>query len=95
MNFFPNKHGVSKYFSPCIIIHKENLEYGRHCNYHIGEYLQAHDEIDHMNANAPHPLDCMYLRPMDNAQVGQYFVHLQTNKVVKRCKFKKNPSHQV
>ena len=30
LNFFPNKHGVSKYFSLFIIIHKEKLDYECH-----------------------------------------------------------------
>jgi hypothetical protein len=83
LNFFPNKNGVSKYFSPRMIIHEETLDYARHCKYQIGEYVQAHDEPDHTNTNAPRSLDCIYLRPMDNAQGGHELLHLQTNGVVK------------
>ena len=83
LNFFPNKHGVSKYFSPRMIMHQENLDYERHCQYQIAEYVQAHDEPIHTNMNAPRSLDCLYLRPMDNAQGGHELLHLQTNKVIK------------
>ena len=91
LNFFPNKHGVSKYFSPRMIMHQENLDYERHCRYQIGEYVQAHDEPNHTNTNAPRSLDCIYLRPMDNAQGGHEVLHLQTNKVIKRRKLTKVP----
>jgi hypothetical protein len=67
LNFFPNKNGVSKYFSPRMIMHQEILDYDQHFKYQIGEYVQAHDEPKHMNTNAPCSLDCIYLRPMDNA----------------------------
>jgi hypothetical protein len=91
LNFFPNKNGVSKYFSPRMIMHQENLDYERHCKYQIGEYVQAHDEPDHSNTNAPRSLDCIYLRPMDNAQGGHELLHLQTNRVVKRRTLTKVP----
>jgi hypothetical protein len=91
LNFFPNKNGVSKYFSPRIIMHHETLDYKRHCKYQIGEYVQAHEEPQHTNTNASRSLDCIYLRPMDNAQGGHGLLHLQTNKVVKRRKLTKIP----
>ena len=53
LNFFPNKHGVSKHFSPRMILHQENLDYDRHCVYIFGEYIQAHDEPDPKNTQAP------------------------------------------
>jgi hypothetical protein len=91
LNFFPNKNGVSKYFSPRMIMHHENLDFERHCKYQIGEYVQAHNEPNHTNTNAPRSLDCIYLRPMDNAQGGHELLHLQTNRVVKRRKLTKIP----
>jgi hypothetical protein len=84
LNFFPNKYGVSKVFSPRMIMHQENLDYERHYKYQIGEYVQAHEEPKHTNTNAPRSLDCIYLRSMDNAQGGHELLHLQTNKVVKQ-----------
>jgi hypothetical protein len=84
LNFFPNRHGVSKHYSPRMILHQENLDYNRHCQFVLGEYVQAHDEPSPSNTNAPRTLDCIYLRPTDNAQGGHELLHLQTNKVVKR-----------
>ena len=36
-----------------MIMHKEKLDYERHFKYQIGEYVQAHDEPQHKNTNAP------------------------------------------
>jgi hypothetical protein len=53
--------------------------------------VQAHEEPTHTNTNAPRSLDCIYLRPMDNAQGGHELLHLQTNKVAKRRNLTKIP----
>ena len=42
--FFPIKNGVSKHYSPRMILHKENLDYEKHCKYVLGEYVQAHED---------------------------------------------------
>ena len=31
INFFPAKHGVSKHYTPRKILHKEHLDFQRHC----------------------------------------------------------------
>jgi hypothetical protein len=91
LNFFPNKYGVSKVFSPRMIMHHENLDYERHCQYQIGAFVQAHEEPNHTNTNTSRAFDCIYLRPMENAQGGHELLHLQTNKIVKRRKLTKRP----
>jgi hypothetical protein len=41
-NIFPARQGVSKYFSPRMIIHQENITYHQHCRTSCGTYvLQA------------------------------------------------------
>jgi hypothetical protein len=89
LNFFPNKYGVSKGFSPRMIMHHKNLDYERHCKYQIGEFVIAHEEPNHTNTDASRALDCIYLRSMENAQGGHELLHLQTNKFVKRRKLTK------
>jgi hypothetical protein len=84
LNFFPNRHGVSKHYRPRMILHQDNLDYDCHCKYILGEYVQAHDKPSPSNTNAARLLDCIYLRPTDNAQGGHELLHLQTNQVVKR-----------
>jgi hypothetical protein len=84
LNFFPAKHGVSRYYSPRMILHQKNLDYDKHCRYTIGSYVQAHDEPGPTNTNAPRALDCIYLRYTDNSQTGHELLHLQTNRVITR-----------
>jgi hypothetical protein len=89
LNYFPNKNGVSKYYSPRMILHQENIDYERHCEYRIGEYVLAHDEPKRTDTNAPRALDCIYLRALDGIQEGHELLHLQTNSVIKRRKLTK------
>ena len=84
LNFFPNKNGVSKYFSPRMILHKENLDFKKHCKYVLGEYVQAFEDEASKNNNKPRTLDCLYLRPTNNHQLGYELLHLQTNRVITR-----------
>jgi hypothetical protein len=86
LNYFPNKNGVSKYFSPRMILHRENLDFHQHCQYTFGEYVQAHDEPTPSNTNATRSLDCIYLRAVANRQGGHELLHLQTNRVITRRK---------
>jgi hypothetical protein len=81
-NIFPARQGVSKYFSPRMIIHQENISYQQHCRTSCGTYVLAHNEPDQTNTNAPSALDCLYLRP--NASGGHKCLHLQTNRVITR-----------
>jgi hypothetical protein len=53
--------------------------------------VQAHEGPKHSNTNAPRSMDCIYLRPMDNAQGEHELLHLQTNKIVKRSNLTKIP----
>jgi hypothetical protein len=84
LNFFPAKNGISQYYSPRMILHQRNLDYDKHCQYAFGTYVQAHDEPDPSNTNAPRTLDCIYLRYNDNEQGGHDLLHLQTNHMITR-----------
>ena len=83
-NFFPAKHGVSKYYSPRMILHQQSLDYSKHGQYSFGTYVQAHDEPQPSNTNAPRSLDCIYLRYNSNHQGGHELLHLPTNVVILR-----------
>ena len=82
LNYFPAKHGISKHYSPRMIMHQENLNFNRHCKYVLGEYVQAHEDSQKKNNNLPRTLDCLYLRPTGNHQGGHELLHLHTNKVI-------------
>lgn len=83
LNFFPAKQGVSKHYSPRMILHHENLDYNRHCKFAFGEYVLGHDEPSPTNTQAARALDCIYLCP-SSGQSGHDLLHLATNAVVNR-----------
>eukprot|EP00957_Ditylum_brightwellii_P170678 12991645-Ditylum_brightwellii.AAC.1 len=69
-----------------MILHHENINFKRHCEFVFGEYVLVHHKPDKTNTNQPHALDCIYLRPtLGNS--GHELLHLQKNAVVihKRC----------
>ena len=86
LNFFPAKHGLSRHYSPRMILHQENIDFDRHCTYVLGEYVQAHEDEQIKNNNKSRALDCLYLRPTANHQGGYELLHLQTNRVITRNK---------
>jgi hypothetical protein len=86
LNFFPAKHGVSKYYSPRMIVNHESLDYSKHCKYSFGIYVQGHDEPDPSNTNAPRSLDCIYLAYNPNQQGGHILLHLPTGRRIIRRK---------
>ena len=67
-----------------MILHKEGLDLNRHCKIVTREYVQAHDEPQFKNNNAPRSLDCIYLRPITSHQSGYEVLHLQTNRIINR-----------
>eukprot|EP00957_Ditylum_brightwellii_P124856 9517752-Ditylum_brightwellii.AAC.1 len=77
----PAHHGVSKLYSPRMILHQENLSFKRHCKYAFGKCVLAHNEPDQTSTQAPRALDCIYLRP-SASDSGHGLLHLQTNAIV-------------
>lgn len=67
-----------------MILHKENLYWGKHCKYCIGDYVQVHEDVTINNNNKARILDCLCLRTAGNDQGGYELLHLQTNKVINR-----------
>jgi hypothetical protein len=82
LNFFPAKNDISQYYTPRMILHKRNLDYDKHCQIAPGTYVQAHNEPDPSNTNAPCTLDGIYLRYNDNDQGGHDVLHLQTGRKI-------------
>ena len=80
LNFFPNKNGLSKYFSPRQILHRVVLDY-KDCQYLFGSYVQAHDEPDPTNTQAPRSIDAIYMRPVGNSHE---VYDLSTQRIIER-----------
>ena len=86
LNFFPAKGGISPYYSPRMIMHHVNLDYNKHCAIPFGTYVQAVDDPDPKNTQAPRTLDCLYMRSNDNYQGGHELLDLRTGRAITRHK---------
>jgi len=85
LNYVPARHGISRYYSPRMIIHKTGLNYKKHCEFTTGSYVQAnHDDKNKKNTNAPRTLDGIYLRYNTAHQGGHEILHLPTYKIISR-----------
>ena len=82
LNYFPSEGGVSKYFSPREILHKEELDYQKHCLIPQFSYVLAHEEPQPSNTQAPRALDCIHLRPITNVQGGHELFHLGSGQII-------------
>ena len=49
LNFFPAKHGVSKYYSPWNDSHEHNLDFSKHCKHALSEYVIGIHESEATN----------------------------------------------
>jgi hypothetical protein len=84
LNYFPTKGGVSPYFSPHVILTGKALDYTKHCKFTFGAYVQANNEPQPTNTNAPRTIDCIYLRPFPNLQGGHEVMDLRSGRVITR-----------
>ena len=82
LNYFPAKHGVSKYFSPRMIVHRENLDCERHYLFVTVECVQGNHDPLHMSTTEARTSDCLYLRLAAKSQDSHELLHLATNCVV-------------
>jgi hypothetical protein len=89
LNMFPAKGGISAHYSPHTILTGQAIDFKKHLAIPFGSYVQANNENDPSNTNAPRTLDCIYLGPvMDNRQGGHKLLHLGTGKVITRPRVK-------
>jgi hypothetical protein len=78
LNLFPVKGGVSKYYSPRMILNQTNLDYTKHCVVPFGAYVQANHESTKTSSNVTRTLDAIYLRPAQNQQGGHELMDLNS-----------------
>ena len=95
LNLFPAKGGVSKYYSPRMILTERNLEYEKHCKVPFGAYVQATHETNATNSIAARTLDCIYLRANNNIQGRHEVMGLNTGRVITRSRVKILPMTEV
>jgi len=61
LNLFPAKHGLLQYYSPHMILTHKALDYQKHCQYALGLYVLAHNELLPTNTNAPRAFASIHL----------------------------------
>ena len=88
LNYFPSKHGISAHYSPRMIMHRETLDYDKHCKYSLGDYVQAHRILTPSNRQDPRTIDGIYLRPVAN---GHEVYTLGTQAVIVAARVTKQP----
>ena len=86
LNYFPAKGGISAHFSPYAIIKRRSIDYTKHLRYGFGSYVQAFNENNPTNQNAPRTLDGIYLRPNSNRQGGHIVMDIATGRVITRSR---------
>ena len=76
LNIFPEKHGVSKYYSWRMIVCHKNMNYEEHLKIVFGTYVLAKNEPKPINKNKPRRFDWIYLQDTDITQGVHKILHL-------------------
>jgi hypothetical protein len=82
LNLFPVKGGVSKYYSPRMILNQTNLDYTKHCVVPFEAYVQANHESTKTSSNVTRTLEAIYLRPAQNQQGGHELMDLSSGQLI-------------
>ena len=85
LNVIPAKGGVSKCFSPHMIMNKTHLQCDKDFKHMIGDCGMANAPTD--NTMKPRAVEAIHLRPVDGAQGGHECMHLQTGKRIQSTRF--------
>ena len=86
LNIFPAKNGISKYYSPYMLVHKRNLDFKKHFQYEFGAYVQAGEVPNKTNRLDSRSVAGIYLRPTTNFQGGHEIFALNSGRVIVRTK---------
>ena len=71
---------------------QRNISYEKDCANPYGAYVQASNDTDPTNTNAPRIVDAVYLRPALNVQGGHKLMHLATGDLIRRRKVTEIPA---
>ena len=89
-NYYPAKGGISKYYSPRMIVYRRKVDFANECVAEMGAYVQGYGHETHRNQRT-RTVDAIYLGPAPNAQAGHLLMDLNTGKQVTRNKVKVLP----
>src|SRR5210317_1130087 len=82
-NFYPAKGGISKHYSPHMIVKRKPVDFGKECIAEIGSYVQGFGHATN-NSQRTRTIDGIYLGPTESIQGGHYLLDLNTKKPVTR-----------
>ena len=63
LNYFPVRYGLTKYYSPRMIVQHRLINYDMNFKPFTGKYVLAHDDRQIKNNMQPKAIDCIYKRP--------------------------------
>ena len=86
LNMFPPKGGISTVYSLRAIVTRKPIDYNKHCKFSYGGYVQALQENNTTNTEAPRTIDAIFLQTLDNQQAGYLLMNLATGKTITRRK---------
>src|SRR5210317_2447743 len=82
-NFYPAKGGISRHYSPHMIVKRKPVDFGKECVAEIGSYVQGFGHATN-NSQRTRTIDGIYLGPTESIQGGHYLLDLNTKKPVTR-----------
>ena len=85
-NLVPAKGGVSKYFSPHVILKCQALDFNKDFKFSFGDHVEATQTNAKTNNNLPCTILGIYLRPSRTLQGGHEIMDLQSFQKVTRPK---------
>lgn len=86
---FPKKEGISRYFSPHVLLGKRQVDYKKEFEFSYDDYVQVYIDLDPKNSQLPQSIGAIYLRPLDSLQEGYQVMNLQTERMSRRGRCKK------
>ena len=89
---FPKKEGISKYFSPHILLGKKQVDYKNEFAFSYGNYVQSFVDLDPKNSQLPQSIDTIYLHPLGLLQGGYQVMDFQTGRMSRRGRCKNDLS---
>ena len=84
LNLFPSRNGLSKCFSPHMLVTNEILDCERHFRFAHGEAVLVHNPKRPTNTQAARAILCVHLRPSPNGS-GHDVHDISTESVLENC----------
>lgn len=80
--YFAEKRGISKRYSPQMIVSNRAVDYKKHLIYPFGDYMQASNVNKPSNNNMNQILHCIYLRASNASRGGHVLMDLVTGRAI-------------